>query len=95
MDTLLSTQYLGVPLWIAILGGIVLYLEGKRLLLLRGIEPQDDSPLARGRALGQKVGIGLRFGSFVALVVMLCLDLPWAGIPLFSAADLYQSPACP
>ena len=84
VDTVASIKIWGIPAWIAVLGAIIVSLEAKRLPLLWRIRQSDDSPQARGRAfaLGQKFGVSMRFLTFVLLVGMLCLRIPWAGIPL-------------
>ena len=82
VNTIASIKIWNIPAWIAVLGVIIVSLEVKRLPLLWRIRQSADSPYARGRALGHKFGVSVRFLTFVLLVGMLCLRIPWAGIPL-------------
>jgi hypothetical protein len=82
IDAIVSVEFWGVPVWIVALGVIIVSLEARRLVLLRQIRPADDTPHAGGRALGQKLGVSIRFLIFAVLAGMLCLRVTWAGIPL-------------
>jgi hypothetical protein len=93
VDTIASIKIGDIPAWIAVLGVIIVSLEAKRLPLLWRSRQSDGSPHARGRALGQKLGVSVRFLTFVLLVGMLCLRIPWAGIPL--AVLLVYTGLCP
>lgn len=81
-DTIAAAELWRFPAWIAVFSATIVFLEAKRLFLLRHIRPTDPSPHARGRAYGQRMGVSVRFLLFSVLTGLLCLRVFWAGLAL-------------